>query len=153
MSCERALNFDHWKTFSENYKQMRVWLWLVYKFTENCQIYRLFSDFIQTQKRYPIFLDKIHTLTWKLLYQVKIFLVNLTPKELTPYKISHIWRCTFKDTRRQTDIWRQTDVKFWPLLSIRKFLVLTWIGPWVEFRNPTLLQGSKVRVKISKWRD
>ena len=31
MSCERALNFDHWKTFSENYKPMRVWLWLVYK--------------------------------------------------------------------------------------------------------------------------
>ena len=107
----------------------------------------LFSDFIQTQKRYPIFLDKIHSLTWKLFYQAKIFLVNLTPKELTPYKISQICQCTFKDTRRQT------DVKFWPLLSIRKFLVLTWIGPWVEFRNPTLLQGSKVRVKISKWRD
>ena len=35
MSCERALNFDQWKTFSENYKPMRVWLWLVYKFTEN----------------------------------------------------------------------------------------------------------------------
>ena len=31
MSCERALNFDQWKTFSENYKPMRVWLWLVYK--------------------------------------------------------------------------------------------------------------------------
>ena len=38
MSCERALNFDQWKTFSENYKPMIVWLWLVYKFTENCQI-------------------------------------------------------------------------------------------------------------------
>ena len=31
MSCERALIFDQWKTFSENYKPMRVWLWLVYK--------------------------------------------------------------------------------------------------------------------------
>ena len=31
MSCERALNFDQWKTFPENYKPMRVWLWLVYK--------------------------------------------------------------------------------------------------------------------------
>ena len=30
MSCERALNFDQWKTFSENYKPIRVWLWLVY---------------------------------------------------------------------------------------------------------------------------
>ena len=32
MSCERALNFDQWKIFSENYKPMRVWLCL--------QIYR-----------------------------------------------------------------------------------------------------------------
>ena len=67
MSCERALNFDQWKTFSENYKPMRVWLWLVYKFTENCQIYRLFSEFIQTKKRYPTSLDKIRILTRKLL--------------------------------------------------------------------------------------
>ena len=65
MSCERALNFDQWKTFSENYKPMRVWLWLVYKFTENCQIYRLFSDHIQTQKRYPTSLDKTRILSWK----------------------------------------------------------------------------------------
>ena len=42
MSCERALNFDQWKTFSENYKPMRVWLWLVYKFTENYCRSRLF---------------------------------------------------------------------------------------------------------------
>ena len=67
MSCERALNFDQWKTFSENYKPMGVWLWLVYKFTENRQIYRLFSEFIQTQKRYPTSLDKIRKLIWKLL--------------------------------------------------------------------------------------
>ena len=32
MSCERALNFDQWNTFSENFKPMRVWLLLlVYK--------------------------------------------------------------------------------------------------------------------------
>ena len=53
MSCERALNFDQRKTFSANYKSMRVWLWLAYKFTENCQIYRLFFEFIQTKKRCP----------------------------------------------------------------------------------------------------
>ena len=35
MSCECALNFDQWKTFSENYKPMRIWLWLVHKFTNN----------------------------------------------------------------------------------------------------------------------
>ena len=33
ISCERALNFDQWKTFAENYNPMRVWLWLVFKFT------------------------------------------------------------------------------------------------------------------------
>ena len=31
MSYERAFESDQWKTFSENYKPMRVWLWLAYK--------------------------------------------------------------------------------------------------------------------------
>ena len=65
MSCERALNFDQWKTFSENYKPMRVWLWLVYKFTKNYCCSRLFSEFIQTKKRYPTSLDKMRILTWE----------------------------------------------------------------------------------------
>ena len=68
MSCERGLNFDQWKTFSENSKPMRVWLWFVYKFTEDYCRLRLFSEFIQTQKRYPTTLDKIRILTWKLLF-------------------------------------------------------------------------------------
>ena len=51
MSCERALKFDQWKT-SENYKPMKVLLWLTYKFTENYCRLQLFSEFIQTQKRY-----------------------------------------------------------------------------------------------------
>ena len=50
MSCERALNFDQWKTISENYEPMRVWSWLVYKFTYNYCHLRLFSKFIQTQE-------------------------------------------------------------------------------------------------------
>ena len=52
VSCERGLNFDEWKTFSENYKSMRVWLWTVYKFTENNCRWRLFSEFIQTRSTY-----------------------------------------------------------------------------------------------------
>ena len=84
---------------------MRVWLWLVYKFTKNCQIYWLFSEFIQTKKRYPTSLDKIHIqntyqntyqLGNYLSYQAKIFLMNLTPKELTCCKISNICHCAFK---------------------------------------------------------
>ena len=68
MSCECGLNFDQWKTFSENYKTMRVSLWLVYKFTENYCCLQLFSEFIQTQKSYSNSLDKICILTtWKLL--------------------------------------------------------------------------------------
>ena len=46
MPCKRAISVDHWKTFSKNYKLMRVWLWLVYKFTKNCRICQLFSEFI-----------------------------------------------------------------------------------------------------------
>ena len=64
---ECGLNCDQWRKFSENYMPMRVWLWLVYKFTENYCRLRLFSEFIQTQKRYPTFFDKIRILTWKLL--------------------------------------------------------------------------------------
>ena len=66
MSYERALTFDQWKTFSENYKPMRVWLWLAYKFTEDYCSW-LFSEFIQTEKRYPTSFDKIRIVTWKLL--------------------------------------------------------------------------------------
>ena len=52
-----------------------------------------------------------------------------------------------KYTRRQLAF----DVKFWPLLSIRKFPVQTWLGAWPDVRNPTWLQGSKIRMKISTW--
>ena len=63
MPWERALNFDQWKIFPENYKPMRVSLWLFYKFTENYYPSRLFSEFIETQKRYPTSPDKIRILT------------------------------------------------------------------------------------------
>ena len=43
---------------------MRVWLWLVYKFTENYCRLRLFSEFIQTQRRYPTSLNKTAILTY-----------------------------------------------------------------------------------------
>ena len=66
MSCECALNFDQWKIFSENYKLMRVWTWLVYNFSENYCHLRFFSEFIQTQKMYSTSVDKIRILTWKL---------------------------------------------------------------------------------------
>ena len=60
MPCERALNLDQWKAFSKKYKPMRVWLWLVYKFTENYCHSRLFSEFIQTQKKYPNLITTCH---------------------------------------------------------------------------------------------
>ena len=49
MPCERAFNFDQWE-FDYG---------LFTKFIENYCRSRLFSDFIQTQKRYPTSLDKI----------------------------------------------------------------------------------------------
>ena len=42
---------------------MRVFLWLAYKFTESYCRLLLFSEFIQTQKRYPTSLEKISILT------------------------------------------------------------------------------------------
>ena len=67
MPCERVLKFDQWKIFSENHNPMRVWLCLVYKFTDNYCHLGLCSDFTQTQKRYPISFGKIRILTWELL--------------------------------------------------------------------------------------
>ena len=63
MSCERALNVDQWKTIS----QWKFDYGFFTKFTENYCRSRLFSEFIQTQKRYPTSLDQIRILTWKLL--------------------------------------------------------------------------------------
>ena len=89
MSCERVLNFHQWKTFSKNCQPMGVWLWFVYKFTEDFCHSRLFSEFIQTQKRYPISLDKLRILTTchsklKRLLRTK-FMENLL---LAKYRIS-----------------------------------------------------------------
>ena len=105
MSCECALNFDQWKTFSENYKPMRVWLWLVYKFTENYCRSWLFSEFIQTQKRYPTSLDKrLLCLSWHKTYpnlkttchiKLKFFLRNKLLENLLLAKYL-IYRCAFK---------------------------------------------------------
>ena len=80
MSCEHALNFDQLKTFSENYKPMRVWSWLVCKFTETYCSLRLFSEFIQTQKMQPTSLDRIRNLTCHI--KLKFFLWTKLLEEL-----------------------------------------------------------------------
>ena len=67
MSCERVLNFEPWKTFPKNVSQWEF-LWLVYNFIENYCRLRIFTEFIQTQKRYPTSLNKIRILTWKLIF-------------------------------------------------------------------------------------
>ena len=52
------------------------------------EITYLSTSFYLSQNAYP-------NLKNYLPYQAKIFLVNLTPKELTPFKISLICRCAF----------------------------------------------------------
>ena len=52
MSCERALNFKQWKSFSEIYKRIRVWLLLIYKFTENNCCLQRFS-YLPRQSKSP----------------------------------------------------------------------------------------------------
>ena len=76
MSWKRALNFDQWKKFSANYKPVRVWVCLVYKFTENHCCLSSLSSFklkrviLPLLKKYASYLEKYVS------YQAKIFLVN-----------------------------------------------------------------------------
>ena len=59
-----VLSFDQWKTFSKNYKPIRV---------SSCGLFTklptdfrwLFAEFIRTQKRYPLSLGKTDILTEK----------------------------------------------------------------------------------------
>ena len=46
-----CLKFWPMKKIFQNYMPVRVWLWFVYKFTENNCRLRLFSEFIQIYKR------------------------------------------------------------------------------------------------------
>ena len=66
ISSERALNFEESKRFSKT-NSIRFWLWPVCNITENSCCLRLFVDFIQTQKRYPISLTEISIRSWGVL--------------------------------------------------------------------------------------
>ena len=61
MSCECALNFDQWETFSKNYKPMWVWLWLVYKFTEKLLSLMIFLRVCSNSK-------EVFHLSWQTTY-------------------------------------------------------------------------------------
>ena len=76
-------------------------LWTTY-----CRL-RLFSNFVQTVKWYLTSIDKRSILTWKLLsYQANILIVIWTSRELTPFKISHIFSYGYKKESRRK-IYRQ----------------------------------------------
>ena len=67
------LNFDQLRIFPDNYKPLRVWLWLVYKFTENYCRLQTCSEFFQKsswQNTYPNLTTTCHS------HQAKDFLVN-----------------------------------------------------------------------------
>ena len=52
ISCVPTSNFDQSKTFSENYRPMRFWLWLLYKFTNNyCRLRQPCSLILCKHKR------------------------------------------------------------------------------------------------------
>ena len=91
MACEHALNFDQWKTFSKSYKPMRVWFWLVYKFTKNyCCSWLLWVHW-NSKEVYilPLLMKYVSYLENYLSYQA------LWTKLLC--KISHICHCTFNN--------------------------------------------------------
>ena len=84
---------------------MRVWLWFVYKFTENYCHFRLFPEFIQTQK-------SLGYLSWQYTYpnlkttcEVTIFIVNQTPRGITRRKIYPICRCDFNFSYKKQYGW------------------------------------------------
>ena len=61
--------FKFWqmKIIFRKLSAVRVWLWFIYKFTDNYCRWRLFFQFIQTQKKYPISIDKTGILTYNVL--------------------------------------------------------------------------------------
>ena len=79
-----CFKFCKWKTFSKNYKSIKHWLYLVYKFNKNNCRLRLSSEFVQTEKRYPASLDKISVFNLKTTSDIKpkSFLWAKLPKNL-----------------------------------------------------------------------
>ena len=100
MSCERGLNFFQWKTFSENYKPVRVWLWLVYKFAENYCRLRLFLACVHSNSEDVSYLSCQNTyLNLKTTCHTKLKLLlwtKLIENFLLANLISHICHCSFK---------------------------------------------------------
>ena len=82
--------FKFWpmKNISENYNPIRVWLWIAYKFIENNCRLQVFSEDIQTQKRYPIspWQNKYSDLKTIWHIKPKFFLWTKLRKNLLPAK-------------------------------------------------------------------
>ena len=55
MSRESTLKFDQWKTFSENYKLVKVWLWFVYIINEKNFRLVLFTKRNRTSLKKSVF--------------------------------------------------------------------------------------------------
>ena len=137
MSQERALNFDQWKTFHENYKPMRVWLWLVYKFIENYCDLRLFSEIIQVEKssfRYPTSINRIViqllVSSW-IKYLVPVAATLSTNEEwyisfVLRIKITS-WACLVWSGLKFIFVWKAR------LFSFSKSLLWSFAGVWVSF--------------------
>ena len=93
----KALKIDKWKTFSTNYKLIRVWLWFAYKSTKNVPSTAL----IQIQKKVSYLpTSQVCQLEEYLSTRAKNVFVNWTPQKTTPSKVSYICRCGFKRTNQ-----------------------------------------------------
>ena len=103
MSCECALNFDKWKTFSESYKPMRVWLWLVYKFTKNFCRFHFSQSSLNLKRGIPPLLKKCISYNLKSSCHIKLkfllwtkvlenlllakYLISVAAALITPYSL------------------------------------------------------------------
>ena len=66
-SREGAWCFNLWKAFSENSRPIMVCYGLFTKIPKLIVVHDFFGEFIQTQERYPTYINKMSILTWRLL--------------------------------------------------------------------------------------
>ena len=111
VSQERTLTCEQWKTFSKNYKPMRVYF---NKITDNKCLLRHFAKFIQTQKRYsslnqtknfPCELDSVRPFPLRNIANLSVPAALMIPNKLWSFEkcVERFWlsniNCLKKDLK------------------------------------------------------
>ena len=151
-SNEWVWSFDHWKTFSKNYKSIRQCFLFVYKSAKSNCCSQVFADFIQTQS-YSTFLNKISILTichikLRIFFFSTIFLGIIYNRKT--YFINYKLQKTNKPTNKQNLLPPTLTV---PLVTENHLLLPTppsWFYPPPPDSNAELNQIKCQKVLIFK---